>query len=140
VTLVTDPSETSARAGRPAPADAPLSDLVARDAREFGGYARTGSWTFALMVARSVRPGGQAAGETPKVSAKEFARLAGCSPERVMRYYKAWDRAADDGLVPHFEALRPGQETELPDADVWLSYYVSRNSATSERGPRSSGT
>lgn len=51
-----------------------------------------------------------------------------------MRYYKAWDRAADDGLVPQFEALAPGQEVELPDSDVWLSYYVSRNSATSERG------
>lgn len=113
---------------------APLSDLVARDAREFGVYARTGGWAFGLMVARSVRPGGQGADETPKVSAKEFAELAGCSADRVMRYYKAWDRAADDGLVPQFEALAPGQEVELPDADVWLSYYVSRNSATSERG------
>ncbi|MFF8395134.1 hypothetical protein [Streptomyces sp. NPDC016172] len=115
-------------------APAPVSDLVARDAREFGVYARTGGWAFGLKVARSVRPGGQGADETPKVSAKEFAELAGCSPERVMRYYKAWDRAADDGMVPHFEALTPGQEVDLPDADVWLSYYVSRNSATSERG------
>ncbi|MQY37642.1 hypothetical protein SRB17_56460 [Streptomyces sp. RB17] len=134
MTQVIDPSETSAPAVPPAPAVAPLSDLVVRDAREFGVYARTGGWAFALLVARSVRPGGQAAGETPKVSAKEFAQLAGCSPERVMHYYKAWDRAADDGLVPHFEALRPGQEVELPDADVWLTYYVSRTSATSERG------
>ncbi|MFF7446364.1 MULTISPECIES: hypothetical protein [unclassified Streptomyces] len=126
MTLATAPSETSS--------PAPLSDLVARDAREFGAYARTGGWAFALMVARSVRPGGQGADETPKVSAKEFAELAGCSADRVMRYYKAWDRAADDGLVPHFETLAPGQELELPDADVWLTYYVSRNSATSERG------
>lgn len=125
MTLAIAPSETS---------PAPLSDLVARDAREFGAYARTGGWAFGLMVARSVRPGGQGADETPKVSAKEFAELAGCSADRVMRYYKAWDRAADDGLVPHFEALAPGAEVELPDADVWLSYYVSRNSATSERG------
>ncbi|MFE9017746.1 hypothetical protein ACFYNL_04065 [Streptomyces sp. NPDC007808] len=128
MTLAFVPPETS-----PAP-QAPPSDLIARDAREFGVYARTGGWAFGLMVARSVRPGGQSAGETPKVSAKEFAELAGCSPERVMRYYKAWDRAADDGLVPHFEALAPGQEVELPDADVWLGYYVSRTSATSERG------
>ncbi|MFI9803501.1 hypothetical protein ACIHEJ_03860 [Streptomyces sp. NPDC052301] len=128
MTVVIEPSESSA------PTVPPLSDLVARDAREFGVYARTGGWAFALMVARSVRPGGQAAAETPKVSAKEFAQLAGCSPERVMRYYKAWDRAADDGLVPHFEVLEPGQQVDLPDADVWLSYYVSRNSATSERG------
>jgi hypothetical protein len=125
VTLAIDPSETSA---------APLSDLVARDAREFGVYARTGGWAFGLMVARSVRPGGQGAEETPKVSAKEFAELAGCSADRVMRYYKAWDRAADDGVVPHFEALAPGQDAELPDADLWLTYYAPRSSATSERG------
>ncbi|WP_234312686.1 hypothetical protein [Streptomyces seoulensis] len=128
MTLAIDPSESTADA------PAPLSDLVARDAREFGVYARTGGWAFALMVARSVRPGGQAAGETPKVSAKEFAELAGCSPERVMRYYRAWDRAADDGLVPQFETLQPGQEVQLPDSDVWLSYYSARSSATSERG------
>ncbi|GGU99052.1 hypothetical protein GCM10010211_78070 [Streptomyces albospinus] len=109
-------------------------DLIVRDAREFGAYARTGGWAFALKVARSVRPGGQAAGETPKVSAKGFAELAGCSPERVMRFYKAWDMAADDGVVPQFEALAPGEDVELPDADVWLSYYSSRNSATSVRG------
>ncbi|MER5451589.1 hypothetical protein ABT052_36455 [Streptomyces sp. NPDC002766] len=133
MTLAIDPSEAS-ETSAPEPAPAPLSDLVARDAREFGVYARTGGWAFGLMVARSVRPGGQGADETPKVSAKEFAELAGCSPERVMRYYKAWDRAADDGLVPHFEALAPGQEVELPDADVWLGYYVSRSSAGSERG------
>ncbi|MDI3421470.1 hypothetical protein QIT00_23435 [Streptomyces sp. B-S-A12] len=111
-----------------------MDERIARDAQEFGVYARTGGWTFALKVARSVRPGGQAAGETPKVSAKRFGELAGCSAERVMRFYKAWDAAADDGLVPQFEALEPGAEVELPDADVWLSYYVSRNSATSVRG------
>ena len=107
---------------------------VERDARDFGAYARTGGWAFGLKVARSVRPGGQSADETPKVSAKDFAELAGCSPERVMRYYKAWDRAADDGLVPHFEILLPSEDIELPDAEVWSSYYVSRSSAASERG------
>ncbi|WP_369244998.1 hypothetical protein [Streptomyces sp. R41] len=111
-----------------------IPEAVARDAREFGEYARTGGWAFALKVARSVRPGGQVAGETPKVSAKEFAELAGCSAERVMRYYKAWDKAADDGLVPHFEVLVPGKDIELPDSDVWLSYYSSRSRAASERG------
>jgi hypothetical protein len=127
LTLAIDQAETSFTA---------LDDagLVARDAHEFGAYARTGGWAFGLKVARSVRPGGQSADETMKVSAKEFAELADCSPDRVMRYYKAWDRAADDGLVPHFEELAPGQEVELPDADVWLNYYVSRSSATSERG------
>ncbi|MBD9725225.1 hypothetical protein PV755_17790 [Streptomyces caniscabiei] len=111
-----------------------VDEQVARDAREFGVYARTGGWAFALKVARSVRPGGETPGETAKVSAKRFAELAGCSPERVMRYYKAWDKAADDGMVPHFEALAPGEEIDLPDSDVWLSYYSSRSSATSDRG------
>jgi len=110
------------------------TDVVVRDARDFGAYVRAGGWAFALKVARSVRPGGEAAGETPKISAKEFAELAGCSPERVMRYYKAWDKAADDGLVPYFEALAPGQDVELPDSDVWHSYYISRSSASSDRG------
>ncbi|MGY3339758.1 hypothetical protein ACVW0K_005857 [Streptomyces filamentosus] len=110
--------------------------VVVRDARDFGVYARTGGWTFALKVARSVRPGGQPAEGTAarKVSARAFAALAGCSPERVMRHYKAWDMAADDGLVPQFEVLEPGADIELPDADVWLSYYTSRNSASSVRG------
>ncbi|BCL25418.1 hypothetical protein ACFFS2_09315 [Streptomyces aurantiacus] len=107
---------------------------VARDAQDFGAYVRAGGWAFALKVARSVRPGGETAGETPKISAKGFAELAGCSPERVMRYYKAWDKAADDGLVPYFEALAPGQDVELPDSDVWHTYYLSRSSAASERG------
>ncbi|MEH0416427.1 hypothetical protein [Streptomyces sp. B21-083] len=135
-----DGSEWSEPAAEPDDTDdasldpADVSPLVARDAQEFGAYARTGGWAFGLKVARSVRPGGQAAGETPKVSAKEFAALADCSPERVMRYYKAWDKAADDGVVPHFEALAPGAEVELPGADLWLTYYSSRSSAGSERG------
>ncbi|MFJ7043576.1 hypothetical protein ACIQVC_09300 [Streptomyces sp. NPDC101112] len=111
-----------------------VDEQVARDARDFGVYARTGGWAFALKVARSVRPGGELPGETVKVSAKRFAELAGCSAERVMRYYKAWDKAADDGMVPHFEALAPGAEIDLPDSDVWLSYYSSRSSATTDRG------
>ncbi|MER5948118.1 hypothetical protein ABT127_18890 [Streptomyces sp. NPDC001904] len=111
-----------------------VPEAIARDAHEFGVYARTGGWAFALKVARSVRPGGQPAGETAKVSARRFAELAGCSADRVMRFYKAWDRAADDGIVPQFESLAPGTEIELPEADVWLSYYVSRSSGASVRG------
>ncbi|MCX4672742.1 hypothetical protein OG453_39930 [Streptomyces sp. NBC_01381] len=131
------PTDTTAAAAAAPSADVP--DPVARDAREFGAYARTGGWAFALKVARSVRPGGQspqeqAADETPKVSAKEFSELAGCSADRVMRYYKAWDKAADDGLVPHFETLTPGVDIELPDADAWLTYYTSRSSALTPRG------
>ncbi|MFE7119011.1 hypothetical protein ACFU99_26695 [Streptomyces sp. NPDC057654] len=130
----------SAEDGETEPRDAGQGDegAVQRDAREFGAFARTGGWTFALKVARSVRPGGTPAGQAdeaePKVSAKEFARLAGCSAERVMRFWRAWDRAADDGVVPVFEALAPGVDIDLPDADVWLGYYTSRSSGDSPRG------
>ncbi|MFE0136458.1 hypothetical protein ACFWY6_33570 [Streptomyces sp. NPDC059037] len=144
MTLVIAPSDaadtsTDTAAAAAAAPSADVPDPVARDAREFGAYARTGGWAFALKVARSVRPGGQspqeqAADETPKVSAKEFSELAGCSADRVMRYYKAWDKAADDGLVPHFETLTPGVDIELPDADAWLTYYTSRSSALTPRG------
>ncbi|MDI3384890.1 hypothetical protein QIS99_01465 [Streptomyces sp. B-S-A8] len=128
------PGEAAA-VDEPVPGEAAAVDeRIVRDADAFGVYARTGGWAFALKVARSVRPGGQSSGETPKVSAKRFGELAGCSPERVLRFYRAWDAAADDGLVPQFEALEPGAEIDLPDADTWLSYYVSRNSATSARG------
>ncbi|MEU3397987.1 hypothetical protein [Streptomyces filamentosus] len=133
IAAITEAEET-AGAEEVDPAD--HDPVVVQDARDFGVYARTGGWTFALKVARSVRPGGQPAEGTAarKVSARAFAALAGCSPERVMRHYKAWDMAADDGLVPQFEVLEPGADIELPDADVWLSYYTSRNSASSVRG------
>nr|WP_245797763.1 hypothetical protein [Mangrovactinospora gilvigrisea] len=113
-----------------------MGSPVHRDAAAFGRFARTGGWTFALLVARSVRPGGAPSPDdtSAKVSAKEFARLAGCSAERVMRFWRAWDRAADDGVVPVFEALAPGVDIELPDADVWLGYYTSRSSGDSPRG------
>jgi hypothetical protein len=65
VSVVLDPTvESAAHQG--------AQDPVSRDARDFGTYARTGGWAFALKVARSVRPGGQSAEETLKVSAKEF--------------------------------------------------------------------
>ncbi|ALO11966.1 hypothetical protein AQF52_6373 [Streptomyces venezuelae] len=133
----TEPQDSSELQEPAEPVSADDHDpVVVRDAQDFGIYARTGGWAFALKVARSVRPGGQPAEGTArtKVSAKAFAALAGCSPDRVMRYYKAWDMAADDGLVPQFEVLVPGEDVELPDADVWLSYYTSRNSASSVRG------
>ncbi|WP_338118189.1 hypothetical protein [Streptomyces coryli] len=122
-----------------AAADPVVDEAVVRDAEDFGAYAKTGGWAFGLKVARSVQPGGgAAAGDqesgSRKVSAKEFARIAGCSPERVLRYWRAWDRAADDGLVPVFEQLTPGVAVDLPDADVWLSYYTSRSSGDSPRG------
>lgn len=125
----------------------PEEDPVTRDARDFGGYAKTGGWLFGLMVARCVQPGSNQ-GEKPessprgsrhevmKVSANEFGRRAGCSANRVMRFYRAWSRAVEDGLVPGFEDLQPGVDIDLPYADAWSQYYATRSSGESERGTR----
>jgi len=42
-----------------------------------------------------------------KVSAREFAELAGTTAPRVLRYLGAWDAAARDGLVPPAADLTP---------------------------------
>ncbi|MBT2456497.1 hypothetical protein J7E98_17355 [Streptomyces sp. ISL-86] len=120
-------------------------DPVTRDAQEFGAYARTGGWRFALKVARCVQPGtsqSERSDSSPprgnsavtKVSAKEFGRRAGCSADRVMRFYRAWGRAAEKGVVPNFAELQPGVDVELPDGEDWGIYYSTRSSADSERG------
>ncbi|MFI8511603.1 hypothetical protein ACIGHB_10755 [Streptomyces sp. NPDC085460] len=125
----------------------PEEDPVTRDARNFGGYAKTGGWLFGLMVARCVEPGsnqGEKSESSPrvsrhevtKVSANEFGRRAGCSANRVMRFYRAWSRAVEDALVPGFEDLQPGVDIDLPDADTWSQYYTTRSSGESERGTR----
>jgi len=86
---------------------------------------------FALMVARSVRKG-ERTSSPGKVSMTAFARSAGCDAGRVSRYWRAWERAAEDGLVPPADTLEPGQETPLPDADRWSSYF-SLYEATGDR-------
>ncbi|THC47227.1 hypothetical protein E7X58_28560 [Streptomyces sp. A1499] len=124
---------------------APDEDPITRDAQDFGAYVKAGGWLFALKVARCVQPGlsqrensvappRKSHGGVAKVSANEFGRRAGSSSNRVMRFYRAWARAAEDGLVPQFEQLQPGLDVELPDADAWNDYYTTRSSGESERG------
>ncbi|CAL9528902.1 hypothetical protein [Streptomyces sp. enrichment culture] len=114
-------------------------DSVAQDAKQFGAYARAGGWIFGLMVARSVRPGNsrQAVnddsaeqGGSRKVTAGKFAIMAGTGVPRVMRFYKAWERAAEAGVVPGFDSLTPGVSVDLPDPELWAEYFTTyeRNS------------
>lgn len=118
-------------------------DLVQRDAHDFGAYARSGGWHFGLLVARNVQPGsgqgkksGSSLGESnevTKVSAKDFADMAGTKPSRVMRFYRAWERAAEAGVVPAFEDLAPGVDVELPDGETWSEYFTSAERSTDRR-------
>ncbi|WP_146778968.1 hypothetical protein [Actinomadura craniellae] len=124
-------------------------DPITKDAQDFGTYARNGGWIFGLMVARSVRPNKRSgrsrsgkdatATETSdtysneKVSAGEFALKAGCSRERVMRFYRAWARAADAQVVQPAEDLVPGQVVELPDPEGWAEYFTMYEQSTDRR-------
>ncbi|MFF8436265.1 hypothetical protein [Streptomyces bacillaris] len=120
-----------------------LNSPIQVDARKFGSYARSGGWIFGLMVARSVTPGSDlnrtshSADDTPaieaKVSARRFALLAGTTAARVMRFYRAWERAAESGLVPGAETLHPGQNIELPPSDEWAEYFTKYEQSTDQR-------
>ncbi|WP_444971049.1 hypothetical protein [Streptomyces sp. SAI-25] len=112
---------------------------VEHDAKEFGAYARAGGWLFGLMVARNVKPGnshpstGKSSAElggTRKVTAAKFAMMAGTGVPRVMRFYKAWERAAQAGVVPDFDSLSPGMSVDLPEPELWAEYFTTyeRNS------------
>jgi len=110
-----------------------MSNLVQRDAEEFGVHVKAGGWRLGLLVARNVEKGeGQGAreprnarNEVAKISASEFAKQAGTSAPRVLRYLSAWEHAAADGLVPPAATLSPGQDIDL-DVDKigdWTYYY-----------------
>lgn len=121
----------------------PERDPIARDARVFGAYDRNGGWVFGLLVARNVQPGtverrpsetwGVGDGDAEKVSASRFAEMAGTSAARVMRFYRAWERAAADSKVPSFKKLTPGQEIDLPDANLWGDYFTVYEQSTDRR-------
>lgn len=108
---------------------------VEADAREFGLHVRQGGWRLGMLVARNVersKPGSRQdqsdRTDLGKVSVTRFAADAHVGKERVLRYLDAWERAADEGVVPHAADLEPGRELDL-DADKlpdWSSYYTTQ--------------
>ncbi|MFE5795556.1 hypothetical protein ACFQ8C_23680 [Streptomyces sp. NPDC056503] len=113
-----------------------------RDIQAWTALDKAGSWWLAFFVACQVHPANAGTveaprhGGMPKISAAEFARRAGTSPERILRYYKAWEAAHGAGAVMVSAThLYPGHEPmELPPAEDWTLYYTSRRSASSDRG------
>ncbi|WP_129846626.1 hypothetical protein [Streptomyces albidoflavus] len=88
----------------------------------FSAVERQSGWFRGLLVARRVRPeepasAKQADGAFVRIDAAEFARLTGACPGRVLAMWNAWERAAEDGVVPHAAALRPEMEPLIPDED-----------------------
>ncbi|QDO42919.1 hypothetical protein FNV62_36540 [Streptomyces sp. RLB3-17] len=110
-----------------------------RDIKAWSALDRSGGWWLAFFVACQVSKGADgkqpAASRPAKISAAEFARRSGTSPERVLRYLQAWEAAREGGVVQSGTAdLFPGHEpVDLPDEDVWGQFYSSRRSSTSER-------
>ena len=101
-----------------------MSDIVTADAVEFGNHIRSGGWRLALLVARSVSRGNDAVARARhKISAREFAKLAGTTHDRVLRYLDAWEAAAKAGEVPPAAELHPGVDVVLPDGEAWSAYY-----------------
>lgn len=68
-----------------------------------------------------------------KVSARRFALLAGTTAARVMRFYRAWERAAEAGLVPGAGTLHPGQNIEIPPSHEWAEYFTKYEQSTDRR-------
>ncbi|KNB49024.1 hypothetical protein [Streptomyces caatingaensis] len=106
-------------------------EALEADLAEFARHERKGGWALALLIAKRVEPGtdngvGLEQLSTNwfsrtvfrRISAREFARRTHSSHRRVMAYWKAWERAAADGIVDPAFTLEPGRHVELPDEDT----------------------
>jgi hypothetical protein len=124
------------------------SPMIELDAQEFGLHLKQGGWRLGLLVARDVEPGeGHGIKRTDrsdsgKVSAQWFAerasKAAGTDERiwhpKVMRYYRAWERYAAKGKVPHASELSPGDEPEL-DWDHLPHWTLSDIASHAASGP-----
>jgi hypothetical protein len=111
-----------------------MDAVIEQDAREFGLHVQQGGWRLGLLVARNVekgKTGGVGGGAIStenalKVTATDFAGEASTSAARVLRFLKAWDKAAAAGHVPYAANLSPGSEVELNAEKLpgWEDFYT----------------
>ena len=81
----------------------------------YGPEERRTTWRLAAMIACACEPAqpGRKAKDAPepgtddKISFTRFAGIAQTSVPLVSRYFKAWERAAAEGHVPHAADLKP---------------------------------
>jgi hypothetical protein len=102
-----------------------------------------GGWALGLSVAACVQPGTGNPAVTRndrytsgKVSAQEFAKLAGTSAPRVMRYMKAWENAAAKKLVAPPTELEPADwydADHIPEGYEWGDFYDASESGSRPR-------
>lgn len=83
-----------------------------QNALEFAELDKGEGWPFAILVACSVQPGKVGGRRSNldrdlKVDATTFAARAETSNDRILRYYRAWQKAALNGYVPNADTLKP---------------------------------
>ena len=88
----------------------------------FTALERRSGWLRGLLVARRVLSNAAASPEEAadsyvRVSVDEFAQRTGTPRAHVLAMWDAWERAADDGVVPHALDLAPGTDVDLPNED-----------------------
>jgi hypothetical protein len=114
---------------------------VKADAQEFGRHVKQGGWRLGLLVARNVEKdnghGGRKRNDR-KVSAARFAQMSGTSAPRVLRYFDAWEKAADQRVVAHAVELVPGQEVRGLDVEKLPSWEDFFDASKSGGRPRDS--
>lgn len=119
---------------RPGATMVETNDLWKIDARLFRQYDSGEGWPFAACVACSVHPDlgrgkRNERSETGKVSATTFAKVAGTSVPRVMRFLAVWEAAAADGLVTPSADLTPGSAATLTPPTVGYAAYSKKVNA-----------
>ena len=104
------------------------------DAREFALHIKQGDWRLGLLVARNIAPKVWGTAPAGRVSAATFAKVGGTTGGRVMRYFDAWEKAADDGHVAHAVELRPGAEANVKAEKLppWSDYYSTESARPSD--------
>jgi hypothetical protein len=112
------------------------------NATEFALLDKGEGWPFARLIACSVEkaPSGLRRGsvfdrkQNGKVNAQEFARQAGTSPTRVLRYLAAWNKAADQGLCTPSADLSPNDAPTVMEPDIaWSAVYDARKAGRPQR-------
>ncbi len=100
------------------------------DAELAGTLYRKSKPYTAMLIARCVelsKSGVSVKNDTSKVSAGEFAELAGIATNTVKAYLRTWDAMAAAGLVPARDSMEPGEDVDVPDMKTWTYYYREAN-------------
>lgn len=58
-----------------------------------------------------------------RCSLRAFVDVSGIARNTVRKYLRTWDAMAAAGLAAPREAMKPGEDVEVPDMKTWTYYY-----------------